>query len=310
MRKRLASLLIIWSWLAMPASSLVQPDCPPNRLGPGDYTLNLRSGGIDRVYDLHIPTGLNSAQPAPLVVDIHPYTQTKEFQARQSDFNELSRSNGFVVAHPQGIDRQWNAGDAIFLGDRDIDDVEFIRALVTEISQRVRIDHSRIYATGHSNGSMLSHRLACEAADLFAGVAGMSGGLQFRNFNNCRPARPISIKMYHGLSDQIVPYRGGRTFRPIRETFEFWAKTNRCSGAPRTTTGGLNRCETYTDCAGGTEVSLCSMVANHINIYRVRSLNVSEDAWAFFKRFRLPLPDRDRDGVSDVDECRFGTGAR
>jgi poly(3-hydroxybutyrate) depolymerase len=305
MRKWLATILVVCSLSASPASGLVQQSCPPNQLGPGDYTFSVLSGGLSRAYDLHVPNGISSASPRPLVIDIHGFTQTKEDQARRTDFKSLSDSNGFIVAYPQGIDNQWNAGDAIFLGNPNIDDVAFMRALVADVAGKVRIDHSRIYATGHSNGSMLSHRIACEAADLFAGIAGMAGGLQFSNFGDCRPSRPISVKMYHGRYDTIVPYNGGGTvgFRPIRDTFNFWRATNQCTGAPQVTRIGLNTCETYTNCANGTQVSLCSMVAMHINIYDINSLNVSSNAVAFFQRFRLPLPDADGDGIPDIDEC-------
>jgi poly(3-hydroxybutyrate) depolymerase len=305
MQKWLAAILAICSLMATPVSGLVQQNCPPNSLGPGDYTFTLQSGGLTRSYDLHVPNGVSSATPASLIVDIHGFTQTKEDQARRSDFKSLSNANGFLVAYPQGINNQWNAGDAIFLGDPNINDVAFIRALVADVARRVRIDHSRVYATGHSNGSMLTHRIACEAADLFAGIAGMSGGLQFSNFNDCRPSRPISVKMYHGLNDNIVPYNGGGIgFRPIRDTFDFWARTNQCSGTPQIFTNGRNKCETYTNCANGTQVSLCSLVALHNNIYDLRVLNVSSDALSFFRQFRLPLPDADRDGIPDLDECR------
>ena len=273
MRKHLMIMLIVGSFLTTPAAGLVRQS-PTNPLGPGDYTFTIQSGGLTRAYDLHIPGNVSRTNPVPLVVDIHPYTATKEFQAQQSDFKTLSNANGFVVAYPQGINNQWNAGDAIFLGDPRINDVAFIRAMVAEISSRVRIDRTRVYATGHSNGSMLTHRIGCEAADLFAGIAGMSGGLQFTNFNDCRPSRPISVKIYHGYNDTVVPYFGGLGFEPIRDTFEFWVQQNRCSGAPQITTSGRNRCETYTNCANGTQVSLCSLVATHFNIYDVRALNV------------------------------------
>ena len=303
MRKWLATALVIWSLSAIPALGLVQQTCPPNQLRAGDYTFTIQVDGLNRTYDLHVPTGISATSPPPLIVDIHGFTQTKEDQARRSDFKSLSNTNGFLVAYPQGINNQWYAGDAIFLGDPDIDDVGFIRSLVANVASKVRINHSRVYVTGHSNGSMLTHRLACEAADIFAGIAGMSGGLQFSNFGNCQPSRPISVKMFHGLNDNVVPYNGGLGFRQIRDTFDFWAKTNKCSGTPQVTTNGRNRCETYTNCANGTRVSFCSLVAMHNNIYDVKALNVSNDAWSFFQLFRLPLPDADQDGIPDIDEC-------
>lgn len=307
-------LVSVFFWIsltvAMTSNGLGQQTCPANSLRPGDYTLTLQVDGRNRQYDLHIPAGVSSANAVPLVVDIHGFTSNKSQQAQLSQFKTLSNANGFVVAYPQGINDQWNAGDAIFLGDPAINDVGFIRAMVADIARRVRINRSQVYATGLSNGSFLTHRLACEASDVFAAIAGMSGGLQFRNFDACRPTRPLTVKMYHGLNDRIVPYDGGGSsgFRPIRDTFEFWARTNRCVGTPQVMVNGQNKIETYTNCAAGTQVSLASLVSSHTGIYRVAALNSSADAWAAFKQSRLPLPDADQNGIPDSDECSAAGG--
>lgn len=310
MQKCLAILITIGMMLATPVRSLAQGSCPPNQLRPGDYSMTLQVDGRNRSYDLHIPASVTSGAAVPLVVDIHGYTSNKSQQAQLSQFKTLSNRNNFIVAYPQGIRNQWNAGDAVFLGDPNIDDVGFIRALVADVAKRVRVDRSRVYATGLSNGSFLTHRLACEASDVFAAIAGMSGGLQFRNFNNCQPVRPISVAMYHGLNDSIVPYNGGGAagFRPIRDTFEFWARTNRCSGSPQVSTSGQNMIETYTNCAAGTQVSLASLVSTHTGIYRVQAVNASSNAWAIFQKSQLPNPPVDQGGAPTADNCGSAGG--
>ena len=49
------------------------------------------------------------------------------------------------------------------------------RSLLASLRSLVSIDPRRIYASGFSNGAILAQRLACEATDIFAAVAPVSG---------------------------------------------------------------------------------------------------------------------------------------
>ena len=82
---------------------------------------------------------------------------------------------------------------------KNVDDVGFIRALVSYLHSLVNIDARRIYATGMLNGGILSHRLACEAADVFAAIGPVAGTL---NFPACDPSQPISVIEFHDTADQ------------------------------------------------------------------------------------------------------------
>src|SRR5262245_49476876 len=141
MQRWLTTILAIWPFLVIPGSGPAPQKCSPLSLRPGNYTFTLHVEGqrLNRVYDLHVPAGVSRGDPMPLVVDIHAFTRNKEDQARRSGFKSLADANGFLVAYPQGINNQWNAGDAIMLGDPDIDDVAFIRAVVADVARRVRI---------------------------------------------------------------------------------------------------------------------------------------------------------------------------
>jgi polyhydroxybutyrate depolymerase len=131
-----------------------------------------------------------------------------------SGFNEVADQNGFIVVYPNGtsllsedILLTWNGGTCCgYAQEKNVDDVGFVRAIVPDLQSLVIIDAKRIYATGMSNGGILSHRLACEAADLFAAIAPVSGTL---NFSPCNPSRPISVIEFHGTGDQHIPYHGG-----------------------------------------------------------------------------------------------------
>ena len=53
-------------------------------------------------------------------------------------------------------------------GCEGVDDVGFINAVVNDISANVGVDASRVYATGISNGGMMSYALACNTGTFAA----------------------------------------------------------------------------------------------------------------------------------------------
>ena len=181
--------------------------------------------------------------------------------------------------------------------------MSFVRALVAALEAQVSIDARRIYATGRSNCGALTHRLACEASDLFAAAATFAwpGPLVA-----CSPARPIPILMTHALNDVVVPYGGGHAFlnpaAPILPSaateFEGWRVRNGCRGvAPDVTEtpGVLSGCEFYTACTADVHVGLCSVNAadNGHTPYPPNLLDgfdTTQRAWQFLSRFSLPPP--------------------
>jgi polyhydroxybutyrate depolymerase len=170
-----------------------------------------------------------------------------------------------------------------------VDDVGFARAMVENVSAETCIDAHRVYATGISNGAGLAHRLACEAADVFAAIAAASADLVT---DPCKPARPISELSVRGLSDTLVAYEGGNTgstgwYSPgAKGTLDLWKSINGCSGSPSTT---LEYCETYTQCSAGVEVTLCSLPGTgHILYTNSLDFSVPDNAWEMFKRQTLP----------------------
>lgn len=98
--------------------------------------------------------------------------------------DRLADRESFIAVYPNGNGRfgkrllTWNAGTCCaYLVINNVDDVGFVRALVATLAEKVPIDRRRVYATGLSNGAMMSHRLAAEAADLIAAVAPVAGGM-------------------------------------------------------------------------------------------------------------------------------------
>lgn len=226
---------------------------------------------------VHVPATLDPAQPAPLVLALHGGGGHAEFMADDAHYALQKKADeaGFIVAFPNGYSKlpgekfaTWNAGGCCGdARDRGVDDVAFARAVVAAVQARWRVDAARVFATGMSNGGMMSHRLACEAADVFRAVASVAGT---DATDRCTPSRPISVLHIHARDDTHVLFDGGAgpgafrdtskvmNFVSVPETVARWVARDRCSGPTRRTLDVPGAfCEVHAGCADGREVQLC-----------------------------------------------------
>jgi polyhydroxybutyrate depolymerase len=185
-------------------------------------TFALDHGGRDRRYHLHLPAGADApARPAlPLLVVLHDAGGSGEHARAITALAELGVRRGFAVAFPDGTGPlrgrllTWNAGpNDGCAAEHDVDDVGFLRAVVADAQRRVAIDPQRVYAVGHGNGGGMCHRLADEAADLFAAIA-VVGGARSAAEPGQRPAAAnaenVAVLLVHGTADEHVRIDGGR----------------------------------------------------------------------------------------------------
>jgi|GEM_PF-455971 len=175
----------------------------------GSITHDLRK----RTYLLYVPEVYDGVIPLPLVVGLHGGSGTALGHMQMSQLNRAAHDHGFFAVYPDGatLIQTWNGGNCCGKAvENGIDDVGFIRKLIETLVGDYAIDHKRVYTSGFSNGAIMSHRLACEAADLFAAVAPLSGGINLGgDFTVCAPSRPVPIIMFHGTTDENYPIEGG-----------------------------------------------------------------------------------------------------
>lgn len=242
------------------ATTVARPAGPAGRI---DLTFDTADG--PRTAHLHVPADL-PAGPVPLLVALHGGTGSGDQFERGSGFSEVADEEGFIVAYPDGIEgpsgglRTWNGGACCGAAVRqDVDDVAFLRQVVGEVEDRYAIDPDRVYASGHSNGMIMSYRLACEAADVFVAVAGQAGTL---GVEPCAPSEPVSLLHVHGLADTRLPIDGGRgdglagvDFPSPRAGVASFATADGCDAAPSTEAlTALVAQQTWAGCDAGTEV--------------------------------------------------------
>jgi polyhydroxybutyrate depolymerase len=265
--------------------------CPASPLPKGVSHQMIAFGGLMRAYDVQIPASYANTTAVPLVFDLHGYTSNKEQQQAISGWSALAEKEGFVVVRPDGFQNSWNGGN-FCCGEaqaKGLDDVGLMRAIAAEVQKRLCIDPKRIYFSGLSNGGAMSHRVACEAGDLFAMTAPVSYPLDFKPLDKCKPSRPMPVMHFHGTNDLIVPYNGGAFAIPAKDSFAYWAKADGCTGTPtKTYEKGASHCDTYTSCQGGATVTLCTLNGGHLLYANADDVPIAELAWAEMKKHPLP----------------------
>ncbi|MBV6509560.1 MAG: hypothetical protein JJLCMIEE_02654 [Acidimicrobiales bacterium] len=164
----------------------------------------LSTGDVERHYRLFVPSDYDGETPLPLVVSLHGLTMTSDMQAVATGFEDLAERDGAVVVTPDGYGavQFWNIIDHELAQD----DVAFIAELLEELEGTLCIDTGRVYATGISNGALMSGVLACRLPESFAAIGSVAG---IMTLPPCEDGEPVAVLAIHGTDDAIVPYEGG-----------------------------------------------------------------------------------------------------
>jgi polyhydroxybutyrate depolymerase len=242
---------------------------------PGRYEIRMRHDGIERAALVHVPKNYTAGNPAALVMALHGGGGGMIYQASDLKYGLISKSEqaGFIAVFPNGISdvasgmlATWNAGTCCAKArDKNVDDVGFLRRLVTDVAGRVSIDRQRVYAIGMSNGAMMSYRLACEASDVFRGIMAVAGT---DNTRRCQPAQQVPVLHIHARNDDRVLFDGGagKAFRDralvadfvsVPATIAKWVKLNHAGNAQRVLTVPGAWCDLHKAPPGGADVKLC-----------------------------------------------------
>jgi len=257
-----------------PSSACRSPTDAP-MLGGSTTARNLISGERERCYLLHIPPDYDPAQPLPLVVVLHGLASNGETIQRVTGWDEVADKEDFIVAYPDGLryPLRWNANSNMKL---DVDDVQFFRDLVAQISTLASVDPARVYVNGFSNGATMSITIACRAADLVAAIGLVDPGiLTEETLENCSPARPVPAIEFVGTGEVGKVSRGQldvphREFTPLigwilnvdadyealplHAWAERWAAANSCAVAEQLPEQGKVQGTHYSSCQGNAEV--------------------------------------------------------
>lgn len=271
---------------------------------------SVMSSGTERTFRIHVPPSFKAGTPTPVVLMLHGGGgSADQFENDSSVMDPIADRDGFITVYPDGTGtiKTWNAGSCCGKAKTDgIDDVAFMNALLDRIEAKTCVDKQRIFATGMSNGGLMSHRLACELSTRIAALAPVAGTI---GVATCTPPRPVPIMHIHGTLDGHVPWNGGvgcgpstEPFTSVPATIDGWRARNGCG----TTTStyfeqGDGKCTLYADCKA--PVILCAIeggghswpggkpktpVSDCVDGAQSTTFLADEAAWQFFKKNPMP----------------------
>ena len=289
----------------------------------GDHAITLTYEKRERSAIVHVPPHASDKRDIPVVLNFHGGGGHGANEQEYSLMDRLADRETFVAVYPNGSGRfgkrllTWNAGTCAYAVINNVDDVGFVRALISKLAESIPIDRRRIYATGLSNGAMMSHRLAAEAGDLIAAVAPVAGGMVVPGMKS---TRPVPVMHIHSVDDPRALYAGGlgppfpltksQVFHPnIDQMIARWVKHNGCSTEPaafdrragREGSGQSASRYVYSHCRDGAEVDLWKLTGvGHvwpggkqkfmecILGPSTEIIDANQEMWNFFKHFSLP----------------------
>ena len=139
-------------------------------------------GGWMREWYVYVPENAKNSTNLPVVFANHGYTLNGGVYAGQTDWHKVADEKGFIVVFPSAIPGSISEnGNAPFparniaMDPTRMDEIEFFKYMLDDLKEHYSIDTGRVYATGHSWGSQMTHVLALNEPEMFAAVAPLSG---------------------------------------------------------------------------------------------------------------------------------------
>jgi poly(3-hydroxybutyrate) depolymerase len=241
-------------------------------------TLSLQIDGTKRSAVLRVPNG---AEKPPVVFYVHGATDNPEWFRNNGNTDATADREKYIAiytcAHSdcQGGVWQDTQGPGNF---------PYFFALLDSVDARYKVDRSRVYMTGFSQGGNITSYAACNYSDIFAAVAPVSGHID-ENVA-CNPKRPIPVYLTYGTRESFVGnFLKGR---------DRWLKLNNCPANgtvtkpyPASSRNSKRVRVAHGPCEENTAVVMDSII-DHTHRWPSQSNgNQADEIWAFLKQYSL-----------------------
>ncbi|TVY30348.1 Bifunctional acetylxylan esterase/xylanase [Lachnellula hyalina] len=221
---RLTTLFVLTNALLGTAIAAPSPGCAANNTLPKGQTPGgdsvtvafTQSDGTARDYRIHIPSTYVSTTPAELIFSFHGHGTGASGQETISQLSNEAFNPSGIAVYPQGKSDAWQGAPYAVTG---INDIEFVKDMISNFTETYCIDTSKIYASGMSIGGGFTATLACDSSvnTQIAAFAPVSGAY-YINTTTCAPTaveipcdkgdRIVPVIEFHGDADTTIPYGG------------------------------------------------------------------------------------------------------
>lgn len=245
--------------------------------------------GKSRNMIVHVPD--NTPQNAPLVITLHGFQQSADYQRNTTAWDQVADTAKFVVVYPDAINSWWDV-----YGQSDL---TFIEKIIDHMNEKYDIDRNRVYVSGFSLGAMMTYHVAEHLSDKVAAFGPVSGV----RFDNRAPAakRPIPIIHTHGTSDDVFKWEGDPGHQAggypyIPDYVRKWVDFDGLNPVPTVTDPYENNASltVWRDDNSSIEVALLAVKGCghwHSDGAQYGQVSTSKEIWNFVKRYSLGAPD-------------------
>jgi len=211
------------------------------QFGLNKHTFEL--DGLKRSYLSYVPKhikGLKNKHPLVIVLHGGGGTHRSMLRLTKHRFNRLADEHSFIVIYPNAIEKTWDFGEGHVSEQLELrrNDLEYFRIIIQQMESNHPIDFNRIFATGISRGGQASYFLACKLPGRIRAIAPFTMPLPDFLEDDCSEGPPVSMALFNGTADPLVPYTGGMIQIGKRargkvlstdQTLAIWRRRNGCS---------------------------------------------------------------------------------
>jgi polyhydroxybutyrate depolymerase len=267
----------------------------PEQFGPPaqNLTVNLEVDGLARRYRLYAPT-TRTGGPMPLVVIAHGGSGSEVPFEQEEGFRLLSEYERVIIAYPLGYLLGDNEGEwQLNTNDTNRHDMNFIEAVIDDISSRYPVDASRVYGVGYSLGGMFVYEFACELSHRFAAIASQAGTMPVAH-SGCNPELYTAIMHIHAVNDSYIPYSSAwdwkawdsvGTMHSVPDLITYWQTKYGCQTVTEELTDDTTHF-VHSDCDQGVRVEHHRLpAADHWWQSSLNGVLTPQVMWLFFSDF-------------------------
>lgn len=160
----------------------------------------------DRTYRYYMPDGVT--EPTGAFFHAHGYRGSANGAMRNASLRAMADRLGMAFIALNADADDWNlAHRPRDPAQTEAAEMDYVAAVVADVSTRIPLDHSRLISTGFSAGGMMTWTLACEMSETFAGFVPYAGTFWSPTPAAC-PSPATTIVHIHGDADTTVPQEG------------------------------------------------------------------------------------------------------
>jgi len=248
--------------------------------------VTISSSGGSRTFSLYMPPQ-SAKSRLPAVIHWHGYNShypILDYHAEVTKVLDQAQKSNYVVIMPLGTRRDivpdilrplwicdpanlkdrlgWNV-PGLPGGASGVDDERFAEDILSYVKNKLsdRVDPSRVYTAGFSNGGFQAHRIGCKMSSEIAGVGVNAGSMEKGFLDECRKGDPVPVQSFHSRGDKTVYYNGrGLLWASQEEVIDMWKTRNGCSGSEEpqiTSSTSSTLCQRWM--CPGAPVELCTL---------------------------------------------------